>query len=33
MEKIEKAAAAAGDPISDRYMPGPKRYEVVCLDS
>ena len=30
-EKIEKAAAAAGDPIKDRYIPGPKRYEVVCL--
>jgi hypothetical protein len=32
MEKIERAAAAAGDPIRDRYLPGPKRYEVVCLD-
>jgi hypothetical protein len=31
MEKIERAAAAAGDPIKDRYIPGPKRYEVVCL--
>jgi hypothetical protein len=30
-EKIERAAAAAGDPIKDRYLPGPKRYEVVCL--
>ena len=32
MEKIERAAAAAGDRIRDRYIPGPKRYEVVCLD-
>jgi hypothetical protein len=32
MEKIERAAAAAGDRIADRYIPGPKRYEVVCLD-
>ncbi len=32
MEKIERAAAAAGDPIRDRHIPGPKRYEVVCLD-
>jgi hypothetical protein len=31
MEKIERAAAAAGDPIRDRHLPGPKRYEVVCL--
>jgi hypothetical protein len=31
--KIERAAAAAGDPIKDRHIPGPKRYEVVCLDS
>ena len=30
-EKIERAAAAAGDPIRDRHIPGPKRYEVVCL--
>lgn len=30
-EKIERAAAAAGDRIKDRYIPGPKRYEVVCL--
>lgn len=30
-EKIERAAAAAGDPIKDRHIPGPKRYEVVCL--
>jgi hypothetical protein len=30
-EKIERAAAAAGDPIKDRHLPGPKRYEVVCL--
>jgi hypothetical protein len=30
-EKIERAAAAAGDRIRDRYIPGPKRYEVVCL--
>jgi hypothetical protein len=31
MEKIEPAAAAAGDPVRDRHIPGPKRYEVVCL--
>jgi hypothetical protein len=31
MEKIERAAAAAGDRIRDRHLPGPKRYEVVCL--
>lgn len=30
-EKIGRAAAAAGDPIRDRHIPGPKRYEVVCL--
>jgi hypothetical protein len=30
-EKIGRAAAAAGDRIRDRYIPGPKRYEVVCL--
>ena len=30
-EKIRQAAAAATDPIRDRYIPGPKRYEVVCL--
>lgn len=29
--KIERAAAAAGDPIRDRHIPGPKRYAVVCL--
>ena len=31
IEKIERAAAAAGDPVRDRHIPGPKRYEVVCL--
>jgi hypothetical protein len=31
-EKIERAAAAAADPIRDRHIPGPKRYEVVCLN-
>jgi hypothetical protein len=30
-EKIARAAAAAGDPIRDRHIPGRKRYEVVCL--
>jgi hypothetical protein len=30
-DKIRRAAAAATDPIRDRYIPGPKRYEVVCL--
>jgi hypothetical protein len=33
MEKIERAAAAAGDPIRDRHIPGKKRYELVCLTS
>ena len=30
-QKIERAAAASGDRAKDRYIPGPKRYEVVCL--
>jgi hypothetical protein len=29
--KIDRAAAASADNVRDRYIPGPKRYEVVCL--
>jgi hypothetical protein len=30
-EKIDRAAAASANPVRDRHIPGPKRFEVVCL--
>lgn len=33
MTKIERAAAAVVDPVPSRYLPGKKRYEVLCLSS
>jgi hypothetical protein len=32
IEKIDRAAAASANPVRDRYIPGPKRFKVVCLD-
>jgi hypothetical protein len=29
--KIEPAAAASANPVKDRYIPGPKRFKIVCL--
>jgi hypothetical protein len=30
-QKIERAAAASAARVKDRYIPGPKRFKVVCL--
>jgi hypothetical protein len=30
-QKIERAAAASAGRVKDRYIPGPKRFKVVCL--
>jgi hypothetical protein len=31
--KIDRAAAASANPVRDRYIPGPKKFKVVCLSS
>jgi hypothetical protein len=31
--KIERAAAASANPVRDRYIPGAKKFKVVCLSS
>jgi hypothetical protein len=31
MAEIERTAAAKNDPVKDRYIPGPKKYKIVCL--
>jgi len=30
-KKIERAAAASANRVRDRYIPGPKKFKVVCL--
>ena len=30
-QKIERAAAASANPVKDRYIPGKKRFKIVCL--
>jgi len=30
-QKIDRAAAASANRVKDRYIPGPKRFKVVCL--
>jgi hypothetical protein len=30
-QKIDRAAAASANPVKDRYIPGRKRFKVVCL--
>jgi hypothetical protein len=32
IQKIDRAAAASANPVRDRYIPGRKRFKVVCLD-
>jgi hypothetical protein len=31
MAKIEPAAAASANPVKDRYIPGRRRFKIVCL--
>jgi hypothetical protein len=31
MDEIERTAAAKNDPVKDRYIPGPKKFKLVCL--
>jgi hypothetical protein len=30
-QKIDRAAAASANPVRDRYIPGPKKFKIVCL--
>jgi hypothetical protein len=32
-QKIDRAAAASANPVRDRYIPGPKKFKVVCLST